>query len=449
MEEPEDKLLLAYYGDDFTGSTDVLESLTVAGVQTVLFVEPPQAEQFKRFADVRAVGIAGNSRAMSPAEMDVHLPAALESLAKLRPRFLHYKTCSTFDSSPAIGSIGHAIDLGVEVCRNRCVPLVVGVPVLRRYCVFGNLFASSGLDSPVYRLDRHPTMSQHPITPMDEANLLRHLSQQTKRRGTLVDLTELAQGFDFAKAKIENLLSDDCPLVLLDVLSLSDQATVGQLLTTLQSEEQRSLFVVGSSGVEDALSHSWNKAHEPKAFPPLEPVEQTCIVSGSCSPVTEGQIEFATQHGFEEIAVDTVKATSAETTDRESDRVVHLSLTALRGGKSPLWHTSRGPKDARLHTQLDAGEGSISLGTFLGAALRRLLEEHPLPRITVAGGDTSGEVARSLGIEALTMHAPFAPGAPICRVYAAADSPVEGMQISFKGGQVGLPSFFVDLLAKT
>jgi hypothetical protein len=34
-------LLLAYYGDDFTGSTDTMEVMTFNGLPTVLFVEPP------------------------------------------------------------------------------------------------------------------------------------------------------------------------------------------------------------------------------------------------------------------------------------------------------------------------------------------------------------------------------------------------------------------------
>ena len=80
------------------------------------------------------------------------------AFGRLGPKFVHYKVCSTFDSSPRIGSIGRAIDIGCRVFQNRFVPLVVGAPVLQRFCVFGNLFARSGLDSPAYRLDRHPTM---------------------------------------------------------------------------------------------------------------------------------------------------------------------------------------------------------------------------------------------------------------------------------------------------
>jgi len=99
---------LAYYGDDFTGSTDVLEALALAGIAAELFVTEP----VRSAVPPQAIGLAGLSRTFSPAEMEAHLPAAFTSLAAGRPRFLHYKVCSTFDSSPAVGSIGRAIEIG-------------------------------------------------------------------------------------------------------------------------------------------------------------------------------------------------------------------------------------------------------------------------------------------------------------------------------------------------
>jgi uncharacterized protein YgbK (DUF1537 family) len=101
-------LLLAYYGDDFTGSTDVMESLARAGVKTVLFLKPPTRAQLAKFPGLRAFGIAGGSRAMSPAQMQRQLPPAFKALKASGAPIVHYKTCSTFDSSPTIGSIGKA-----------------------------------------------------------------------------------------------------------------------------------------------------------------------------------------------------------------------------------------------------------------------------------------------------------------------------------------------------
>src|SRR5258705_12996178 len=105
-------LLLAYYGDDFTGSTDVMEALSRANLKTVLFLEPPSPKVLAKFPNLRAFGVAGGSRAMSRSEMQRALPRAFRALKATKARFIHYKTCSTFDSSPAIGSIGKAIELG-------------------------------------------------------------------------------------------------------------------------------------------------------------------------------------------------------------------------------------------------------------------------------------------------------------------------------------------------
>ena len=72
--------LLAFYGDDFTGSTDVMEVLQWSGIKTVLFLDPPTPNQLKRFPNLRAFGVAGLSRAMSPEEMESDLKPALEQL---------------------------------------------------------------------------------------------------------------------------------------------------------------------------------------------------------------------------------------------------------------------------------------------------------------------------------------------------------------------------------
>ena len=110
--------------------------------------------------------------------MDEHLPASFRWLKSLDARFCHYKVCSTFDSSPACGSIGRAIEIGARVFGQAMVPLMVGAPQLKRYTFAGHLFA--GYQGETYRIDRHPVMSRHPVTPMDEAILRLHLARQTQ-----------------------------------------------------------------------------------------------------------------------------------------------------------------------------------------------------------------------------------------------------------------------------
>ncbi|MEZ5396250.1 MAG: four-carbon acid sugar kinase family protein [Bryobacterales bacterium] len=132
-------MLLAYYGDDFTGSTDVMEALTTNGVEAALFLETPDERALARFAGYRALGLAGVSRSQSPAWMDEHLPPAFEWLRAAGAPLCHYKVCSTFDSAPHAGSIGRAIDIGLRMFDAPFAPVVAGAPSFGRYTLFANL----------------------------------------------------------------------------------------------------------------------------------------------------------------------------------------------------------------------------------------------------------------------------------------------------------------------
>src|SRR6185312_6189943 len=148
-------LLYSFYGDDFTGSTDVLEQLATHGIPAVLFLAPPTFAQIAAFPGMRAIGVAGDSRSRSPEWMSENLPAIFRSIQSLGAPVVHYKTCSTFDSSRAHGSIGRAVEIGLDVFKPRFIPIVVGAPYLRRYVAFGNLFAADP-DGNIVRIDRHP-----------------------------------------------------------------------------------------------------------------------------------------------------------------------------------------------------------------------------------------------------------------------------------------------------
>src|SRR6266852_1986404 len=139
-------------------------------------------------------------RSLTPNAMERELRPALKQLRALGVRHVHYKVCSTFDSSPAIGSIGRVIDMASEIFGGRFVPLLAGAPVLGRYCVFGNLFARLGQEGEAFRLDRHPSMSRHPVTPADESDLRLHLARQTSKKIGLFDILKIDLPATEAKA---------------------------------------------------------------------------------------------------------------------------------------------------------------------------------------------------------------------------------------------------------
>ena len=128
--------------------------------------------------------------------MDRELPAVFDWLRSLQTPVVHYKVCSTFDSAPHRGSIGRAIEIGLEQFGQAIVPVVVGAPELGRYTVFGQLFAA--FQGEVFRIDRHPVMSRHPATPMTEADLLLHLARQTVLPMARIDLADQLAGREAA-----------------------------------------------------------------------------------------------------------------------------------------------------------------------------------------------------------------------------------------------------------
>lgn len=451
-------LLLAYYGDDFTGSTDVMEALSKAGLRTVLFLAPPSREQVARFPHLRAFGIAGGSRTMSPEEMESALPPAFGALRSSGAPIIHYKMCSTFDSSPNIGSIGRAIEIGRRVFGDRPTPLMVGAPVLGRYVVFGNLFARSGLDTEPFRLDRHPTMSRHPVTPMREADIRLILAEQTQLPVVLVDVLKLEQDSD---SRLRPADGKTAPIVLFDTLIEEHLPEIGRRIEEMAKGGP--LFTVGSSGVEYALTAHWNerfctenrrtqRVEQDDASvstttlcfkqPSPQAVNQIVCVSGSCSPVTDRQIAHALlQPGFVEVAL----APDAVAGSDQARSIIDAAAKQLTAGHSVILHTSRGPDDPRRRGAATDAQTSSRLGDLLTQVLEHLLQRTGLRRAVVCGGDTSMHVARALGSEALEYLGPMAPGSPLCRVHAPGRV-ADGCEIVFKGGQVGRDHFFLDVL---
>lgn len=457
-----DGLLLTFYGDDFTGSTDAMESLARAGVRTVLFLEPPTKEMLADFAGLGAVGVAGDSRAMPPEDMQKTLPEAFSRLNDLGAPLLHYKVCSTFDSSPEIGNIGCAIELGQRIFASPFVPLLVGAPRLGRYTVFGNHYARSGVDSEIYRLDQLGPMRDHPVTPMRESDLRLHLSHQTDKEIGLFDILQLEARDANVRERLDAVLEDGQEIILFDVLYDEQLPTIGGLIWNRASRETP-LFVVGSSGVEYALAAHWRETGEltgARDFEPPGEAGQLVAVSGSCSPVTEQQIERAIENGFAEIALNPARLVDPESVDEESEAAMEETLERLSNGDSVIMHTCRGPEDLRReatgkrleelgYEDLEATlKGGRVLAEALGSILQAVLEKADVRRVAIAGGDTSSYIAGQLDIRAVEMIAPAAPGAPLCRVYSE-EGTLEGMEIVFKGGQMGGLDFFVDVLRGT
>jgi len=423
-------MLYTFYGDDFTGSTDVLEQLALKAVPAVLFLGIPTASQLARFASVEAIGIAGDSRSRSPEWMDTHLPGIFEFLKDRRASVNHYKVCSTFDSSPVRGNIGRAMEIGSRMFGSPCIPVIVAAPHLRRYIAFGNLFAGDA-DGKVKRIDRH-SMARHPATPMREADLRRHLAKQTILRTALLALPSLRSAN--AAAQLGALIADGAQAVLFDGTDEEDVKRTGKLLRSMS--EGAPLFVVGSSGVTAALLTSRMPARDPICATVDGGIKRKplLIVSGSCSLATMAQIEYAEACGFRGFALDA--ATLVDSAD-ERERVARQVSTTLAEGVSTVLYTALGPYAAPSTGAVPSND----LGSSLGVLLKRIVEQTGQRRVVLCGGDTSSHAVQQLGCYALTALQTTQTGAPLCRLHTD-DSALDGLEIVLKGGQVGSKDFF-------
>lgn len=437
--------LIAFYGDDFTGSSAVMEATQFAGLDTVLFLDTPTPERLAAFAHCRAIGIAGIARSKSPEWMRKHLPAIFRTLAGIGAPVTHYKVCSTFDSSPEIGSIGCAADIAGEVFDG-WMPMIVGDAGMGRFQAFGHLFANA--NGVGYRLDRHPVMSRHPVTPMHEADLGCHLGAQTSKRIGLVDFVAMKQGR--ADTHLADELAGGARIVSLDVLDEETMIAAGRLVWEHGDER---LFALGSQGFEAALVAYWRTAGlipSRSAPAPARPADRIVVVSGSVSPITAAQIAAARAARFATIPLDAARVTDARAWNDEVARAATAALSALSDGRDPLVYTAAGPDDpavpaleaALAAAAMPATTANERIGAGLGEILRTVMHTADVRRAVISGGDTSGRAASVLGIDALTAIAPIAPGSPLCRAHCAS-GPFDGIEITLKGGQVGAADFFI------
>jgi 3-oxoisoapionate kinase len=453
------RLRLAFYGDDFTGSTDALEVLAFSGLRCALFLSVPTPERMQALGGFDAIGVAGSSRAMTNAELDAHLPEVFSALAALPTPLVHYKVCSTFDSAPATGSIGHVMELARDAFAQPLIPIVAATPALGRYCLFGHLFARSGTDGQVYRIDRHPIMSVHPVTPMHESDLARHLGQQTSMPIGHLPLTR----FDASAGELAEQLTamaGNCGAVVIDGLDAGHLTQAGECLQQMASATAAPLFVVGGSGVEYGLTQYWQQQNGPAAaadrYRQFDAVDQVLVVSGSASRLSATQIQAAIDAGFSEVAVD-VPALGSADAGAVVKRLVREVLDALATGASVVMHTARGPDDARIDALIQALQtqghsadaarhhGGRLVSERLGEVVDAIVRAHRLRRLVLSGGDTSSRVTQVLAPDALEIRARLAPGAPLCRLLSSAPH-LQGLELALKGGQMGAADYFVKAL---
>jgi len=424
----EDALLIAYYGDDFTGATDTLGTAARAGMRSLLFMGLPTDAQLRRAGPLDCLGVAGAARSMAPAAMRAALAPVAARFASLRPRVVHYKTCSTFDSAVFVGNVAVAVEVfrGAGVGVSAPTMIVGGQPSLARYCLFSELFAAAG--EAVYRIDRHPTMSRHPVTPMLEADLRLHFATLGLHGVSSIPYPVYTGGMAAVRERVQALAARGSTAILFDVAAQGDLSLIGESLAA-DAHHDAPLLAVGPSSVVEALATQWGRAGAPQRDGVAPASGPVLLLAGSLSPVTARQVAAASSYRMLRLDAARLASGDASYCGQTAARVA----AHLAAGEHVLVSTSDG--------SASAGVAADTLARAGGELLARVLAACPVKRFGIAGGDTSSLAMSALDAWGLSYVSRIAPGVALCRLHS--DSPsLDGMEVMLKGGQMGPDDLF-------
>ena len=418
---------IGFLADDLTGASDVLAQAHAHGLDAMLVLDPERSTP----DDADVVGIAGPARSLAGDALDEAVRSGLAPLASLDLSVLLYKVCSTFDSSPTVGSIGRGIELLHERFPGHGpVPVVPAQPGFGRYTAFSQHFGAYAGE--VYRLDRHPVMARHPSTPMHEADLRLVLAEQLASRRPVpgLQLPAHADGtFDDRWAQLRE--AADVEAFVVDAVDEAQMDTVAKALLR-DPRPAGPALVVGSGGIMAALARLRGGA--PRRPPaPSASRGPTLVVSASASTTTAGQIADAVRHGWVDVPIP-AGAFAGDVTGTSWSAAVEA---ALRAGRNVVAHTTQGPDDPRLSAgSVTAAEVGGTIGRLAGDLAHRGLTRD----VVVCGGDTSSHALLAMGVGELRVSEQFVTAGPICTTDDAAA--VAGCRVLLKGGQVGPPDLF-------
>ncbi len=411
-------LRLGCIADDFTGATDLAGNLVRAGLRVVQTIGVPRGPLGE---EVDAVVVALKSRTIPADEAVAQSLAALAWLREAGAQQAYFKYCSTFDSTPR-GNIGPVAEALMAALGTDFTIACPAFPENGRTVYKGYLFAG---DVP---LDESG-MKDHPLTPMNDANLVRVMQAQSKGRVGLVDYRTVAAGPEAIRARFDVLRREGVSIAIVDAISDADLHRLGTALAGMP-------LVTAGSGVAIGLAANWGIAPAAQAAILPAPTGFRAIVSGSCSVATRAQVAAFIASGGRAFALDP-DALSADS--GHADMLAAAAADSLSQGPVLVYSTA----DPEAVRALQRRLGVDHAGTLVEAALARMarhLVERGVRQLVVAGGETSGAVVQALGVDCLRIGPAIDPGVPWC----AASSPVAGgtVHLALKSGNFGSEGFF-------
>jgi uncharacterized protein YgbK (DUF1537 family) len=418
-------LALGCIADDYTGASDLANTLTRCGLRTVQTIGVPAGDL--ALPDVDAVVVSLKSRSIE-ASLAVSRSRAAEKWLRGRGAdHVLFKICSTFDSTDA-GNIGPVMDALRADSGDAIVLVTPAFPETGRTVYQGNLFVGA------VPLNESP-LKDHPLNPMHDSNLVRVLARQSRTKVGLVDLADIARGPDAVRARLTDLAAKGFGAAIADAVFERDLETIGVVALDHRVS-------VGASGLGLGLARALVvsrrvKSNAPNAASGAVGGAAACL-AGSCSQATLQQIASA------EAAMPVLHLDADQVVAGKDEARRALAWACERLNHGPILIASSSTPDQVA--ALQARHGRDAAGHAIEQAMADIAEglvEAGVRRLVVAGGETSGAVVDRLGIPGFLVGAEIAAGVPVLRAVGAKGGE---MLLALKSGNFGGPEFFSDAL---
>ena len=417
-------ILLGAIADDFTGATDLANTLVGQGMPTVQAIGVP-TDDFDP-GDARAVVVALKSRTNPAKEAVTESLAALAWLQHQGAKQIIFKYCSTFDSTDD-GNIGPVADALMDAMDTNFTIACPAFPENGRTIYKGYLYIDNALLN-------ETGMKNHPLTPMTDANLVRLLSRQTPHQVGLVDISAVGQGSTEIRARFDELQEAGCRHAIVDAINDADLMRIGEALADMK-------LITGGSGIALGIPENFRRTGEMSGstnatLPSAN--GRSAVLAGSCSIATRRQIAAAQDH-WPSLNLDPLSFTETP----EHGVTDALAWVDSQTANAPVLIYSSADPDAIVETQLKLGrdEAGDLVEDTMGAIAQGLVERG-FRQLVVAGGETSGAVVQALGVTGLRIGPEIDPGVPWTETVNEPH-----MALALKSGNFGAPNFFMTSFA--
>ena len=417
-------IALGCIADDYTGASDLANTLTRAGLRTVQTVGVPADELV--LPEVDAVVVSLKSRSIEAARAVALSRVADRWLRAHGAGHVLFKICSTFDSTDA-GNIGPVADALLAALDEPFTVACPAFPTNKRTIYQGNLFVGEQLLS-------ESSMREHPLNPMTDSSLVHVLQRQAQGKVGLIPFAVVEQGAAAIKGEMQKLAAAGVRHAIVDALTDQHLLAIGAACAGMP-------LLTGGSGLALGLPENFRrekllKAATASALPRVG--GHAVVLSGSCSAATQRQVAVL-QRQCESFALDALALA------RDPGVVAKaLAWAQPRLGEQPvLIYSTAAPKEIEA---VQAALGRDRAGAMIEQALGDIAKElvaHGARRLVVAGGETSGAVVTALGVTGLRVGAEIDPGVPWTASLGG-----EPVALALKSGNFGGDDFFLKAFEK-